>query len=199
MASSSSTWIPEAASMKDWYADAEADLRRYVPDIDSYKPIWTHSILEGCNWKVAVENYNECYHCRFVHPGLYQRSHRRRQRQYLAARLYLAPSGRSRGGREGQLCLRRRCPINVIFLVAQHVDPGLSRPGGEHLLVGAHGDRRDPRLPGLAKSRAVMPIKITMEIAEIDRDTTFSRRPAGGAIGATRACRAEAMTGGHWC
>lgn len=59
----------EAASMKSWYADAEADLRRFVPEIDSYRPIWTHDSPEACNWKVAVENYNECYHCRFVHPS----------------------------------------------------------------------------------------------------------------------------------
>lgn len=60
---------PEAAPMSAWYADAEADLRRYVPEIDSYRPIWVHDCLEACNWKVAVENYNECYHCRFVHPA----------------------------------------------------------------------------------------------------------------------------------
>ena len=24
----------------------------------------------GCNWKVAVENYLECYHCAVAHPGL---------------------------------------------------------------------------------------------------------------------------------
>ncbi|MEU9015811.1 aromatic ring-hydroxylating dioxygenase subunit alpha [Streptomyces sp. NPDC048479] len=24
----------------------------------------------GCNWKVAIENYLECYHCTLAHPGL---------------------------------------------------------------------------------------------------------------------------------
>jgi choline monooxygenase len=32
-----------------------------------------HSTSESttaCNWKVAIENYLECYHCRVAHPGL---------------------------------------------------------------------------------------------------------------------------------
>ncbi|MGI9305532.1 MAG: aromatic ring-hydroxylating oxygenase subunit alpha [Gammaproteobacteria bacterium] len=59
----------QAAPMAQWYGQAETDLRGYVPDIDSYKPVWTHAADEDCNWKVAVENYNECYHCRVVHPS----------------------------------------------------------------------------------------------------------------------------------
>ncbi len=60
---------PAADSMETWFPGAEADLRRFVPAIDSYKPILEHSADEACNWKVAVENYNECYHCKLVHPS----------------------------------------------------------------------------------------------------------------------------------
>ena len=58
---------PDAKPMSEWYPNAAQDLQRYVPAIDDYKPIWTHQTDEECNWKVAVENYNECYHCRVVH------------------------------------------------------------------------------------------------------------------------------------
>ncbi len=30
----------------------------------------THSYLVEANWKVIVENYNECYHCSTIHPEL---------------------------------------------------------------------------------------------------------------------------------
>lgn len=58
---------PDAKPMSEWYPHAAEDLRSYVPAIDDYKPIWSHQADENCNWKVAVENYNECYHCRVVH------------------------------------------------------------------------------------------------------------------------------------
>ena len=38
-------------------------------NIEDYRPVKTFSVEEDCNWKVAVENYNECYHCRMVHPS----------------------------------------------------------------------------------------------------------------------------------
>ena len=30
----------------------------------------THSYELAANWKIAVENYNECYHCPLIHPEL---------------------------------------------------------------------------------------------------------------------------------
>ena len=59
----------QAASMGDWFGGAAQDLQTFVPDIDNYQPIWTHHVDEACNWKIAVENYNECYHCKVVHPA----------------------------------------------------------------------------------------------------------------------------------
>jgi phenylpropionate dioxygenase-like ring-hydroxylating dioxygenase large terminal subunit len=43
-------------------------LRDYVPQIESLKPIAWVPVEEHCNWKVTVENYSECYHCRINHP-----------------------------------------------------------------------------------------------------------------------------------
>ena len=62
----------DAQPMEYWFGSAAGDLRAAVPGIDSYAPIWEHSLTERCNWKVALENYNECYHCRHVHRALTQ-------------------------------------------------------------------------------------------------------------------------------
>ena len=59
---------PDARPMAEWFPNVEAELRSFVPDIDALRPvIWTE-VQERCNWKVSVENYSECYHCRINHP-----------------------------------------------------------------------------------------------------------------------------------
>jgi len=58
----------EARPMADWYPNVEQELRSYVPDIDALKPVIWNTVEERCNWKVSVENYSECYHCRINHP-----------------------------------------------------------------------------------------------------------------------------------
>lgn len=60
---------PEARPMAAWYPGAADDLRAFVPEIEAYRPVGEHSADEPCNWKLAIENYNECYHCRVVHPS----------------------------------------------------------------------------------------------------------------------------------
>ena len=59
---------PDARPMAAWYPDVEAQLRSFVPDIDVLEPIIWNAVEERCNWKVSVENYSECYHCRINHP-----------------------------------------------------------------------------------------------------------------------------------
>ena len=59
---------PEARPMAELYPGAEAELRGFLPRIDDLAPVQRLSVEEACNWKVAVENYNECYHCRLAHP-----------------------------------------------------------------------------------------------------------------------------------
>lgn len=58
-----------AAPMAAWYPDVDAQLRAYVPQIDRLAPIAWVDVEENCNWKVSVENYSECYHCRLNHPA----------------------------------------------------------------------------------------------------------------------------------
>jgi len=59
---------PDAAPMAEWYGNAAAEIRDYVPEIDRLQPIYWTEVSEACNWKVSVENYSECYHCSLNHP-----------------------------------------------------------------------------------------------------------------------------------
>lgn len=59
---------PDARPMADWYPNVEPELRSFVPDIDELRPVIWNPVEERCNWKVSVENYSECYHCRINHP-----------------------------------------------------------------------------------------------------------------------------------
>jgi phenylpropionate dioxygenase-like ring-hydroxylating dioxygenase large terminal subunit len=58
-----------AEPMAAWYPKVEQELREYVPHIERLRPILTVAVEEDCNWKVSVENYSECYHCRVAHPS----------------------------------------------------------------------------------------------------------------------------------
>ena len=59
---------PDAEPMTKWYPGLETGLREYVPDIERLCPVYSVDVEERCNWKVSVENYSECYHCRLNHP-----------------------------------------------------------------------------------------------------------------------------------
>ncbi|MEM7432119.1 MAG: aromatic ring-hydroxylating dioxygenase subunit alpha [Pseudomonadota bacterium] len=59
---------PDAEPMGTWFPNVRAELSAFVPQIDKLKPLEWVSVFEKCNWKVSVENYSECYHCRVNHP-----------------------------------------------------------------------------------------------------------------------------------
>ena len=58
----------DAESMDRWYPGIAPALQEYLPDLDRLRPVYTREVVERCNWKVSVENYSECYHCRLNHP-----------------------------------------------------------------------------------------------------------------------------------
>ncbi len=58
---------PDAASMAELFAGVEQAVRAFCPEIDDRMFAHDHWIQENCNWLIAVENYNECYHCKVVH------------------------------------------------------------------------------------------------------------------------------------
>lgn len=60
---------PEAAPIADWLG-GEADLiREYLPNIENHHFVCETGLNHNANWKVSVENYNECYHCPLVHSS----------------------------------------------------------------------------------------------------------------------------------
>ena len=61
---------PDAASLASTTGDLEAQIRRYVPDLDGLTKAAECGFELEANWKVVVENFNECYHCPGAHPAL---------------------------------------------------------------------------------------------------------------------------------
>ena len=59
----------EASPMDQCYPDVREAAVELCPNIETLSFASEHSVREGCNWLIAVENYNECYHCKNAHPG----------------------------------------------------------------------------------------------------------------------------------
>ncbi len=60
----------DAEPMDLWYPQVREQLSEYLPDIVRMQPLETYTIIEKCNWKISVENYSECYHCKINHQSL---------------------------------------------------------------------------------------------------------------------------------
>jgi len=58
----------DAVPMEQWFPAVREEICDFVPHINRLAPMQRIAIEERCNWKVAVENYSECYHCRKNHP-----------------------------------------------------------------------------------------------------------------------------------
>ncbi len=58
---------PEAPALSEAFPGLEAAIRALCPDIEQRAFAEEYEALEDCNWLVAVENYNECYHCKVAH------------------------------------------------------------------------------------------------------------------------------------
>ncbi len=56
-----------AAPMDEWFPNARQELQEYVPQIAELALLEWVTVEENCNWKLSVENYSECYHCRINH------------------------------------------------------------------------------------------------------------------------------------
>ena len=57
----------DCLSMDEFYPGVKQAATKLCPDIASKQYANEHTADEGCNWLIAVENYNECYHCKMVH------------------------------------------------------------------------------------------------------------------------------------
>ena len=56
-----------ADNMDTAYPGVRDAVAALCPHVEDKKFAHMHSADEGCNWIIAVENYNECYHCKVVH------------------------------------------------------------------------------------------------------------------------------------
>jgi len=59
----------QAKSMDETYPGIRAEMLALCADVEQRKYAYHHEADEGCNWLTAVENYNECYHCKTCHAS----------------------------------------------------------------------------------------------------------------------------------
>ncbi len=60
---------PAAPPMDELYPGVRDSLAEFLPGIERMRPVERREFVAEANWKAAVENYNECYHCRHVHAS----------------------------------------------------------------------------------------------------------------------------------
>ncbi|WP_455372847.1 aromatic ring-hydroxylating oxygenase subunit alpha [Limibacillus halophilus] len=58
----------QAPSLAETFPGVEAAILEACPSLPERAFAQEHEAEEFCNWLIAVENYNECYHCRVAHP-----------------------------------------------------------------------------------------------------------------------------------
>jgi phenylpropionate dioxygenase-like ring-hydroxylating dioxygenase large terminal subunit len=60
---------PDAGPLSEWLGDVPELVARSGVDLDRIRFHSHHEWSQEVNWKVALENYLECYHCPVAHPG----------------------------------------------------------------------------------------------------------------------------------
>ena len=61
---------PDAPALADAAEGLDAEIRAIAPQCDSLLHAYRDQHVMKCNWKIAVENWSECYHCSVVHKPL---------------------------------------------------------------------------------------------------------------------------------
>ena len=59
---------PNTKTMDEWFPRVREELLEWIPHWQKLQPLEWVEVSERCNWKISVENYNECYHCSINHP-----------------------------------------------------------------------------------------------------------------------------------
>lgn len=60
---------PGAPGMDEAFPGVRDAIMEFLPTIDRMAPIERREFVAEANWKVAIENYNECYHCKNAHKS----------------------------------------------------------------------------------------------------------------------------------
>ncbi|MBT3557630.1 MAG: aromatic ring-hydroxylating dioxygenase subunit alpha [Rhodospirillales bacterium] len=61
---------PDAESLNDLTPGIEEEMRYYMPQLGELEFAGRVTYEVGCNWKVLIDNFLECYHCAPAHPAL---------------------------------------------------------------------------------------------------------------------------------
>lgn len=59
---------PDAEPLAPQVDGLEAEIRYYMPKLGELEHAGRVTYEVGCNWKVLIDNFLECYHCAPVHP-----------------------------------------------------------------------------------------------------------------------------------
>ncbi len=60
---------PGAPPLADQASGLEEEIREVVPKVDGLVKVAELRSEIRCNWKVAIDNFLECYHCQSAHPA----------------------------------------------------------------------------------------------------------------------------------
>ena len=60
----------DARPLADAAEGLDAEIRAFAPECDTLVHAHRDRHVMKCNWKIAVENWSECYHCAVVHKPL---------------------------------------------------------------------------------------------------------------------------------
>ena len=60
---------PNAPPLAGQASDLATEIRDVVPGLESLVKVAEMRSEMSCNWKVAIDNYLECYHCSTAHPA----------------------------------------------------------------------------------------------------------------------------------
>lgn len=61
---------PDAPTLADYVGDLPNEIRSAVPDVEKMRPIQGGEYFNSkvrANWKIVIDNYQECYHCGPAH------------------------------------------------------------------------------------------------------------------------------------
>lgn len=61
---------PDARPLAEAAQGLEDEIRAFAPDCETLVHAHRDQHIMKCNWKIAVENWSECYHCAVVHKPL---------------------------------------------------------------------------------------------------------------------------------
>lgn len=79
----------EALPFGEQYAGLEDDILRWMPRAASLEPACQRDFALNANWKVVIDNFQECYHCEPAHPAFVDMveipTYRNRTHQYWSA------------------------------------------------------------------------------------------------------------------